>query len=124
MVLVVLFFPKPKPGRFGDQRSVHFGFVTWRDYAGRRRETTPKDFCLETGEDALSYVVSVNQRRLAVSVIAALRRDKEILYGFCVLALENSAAPPGLEMFLTFNPRLKPWAIFGRFSKASISVNS
>ena len=86
MILVKLvfwsfcFFPKPKPGRSGDRRSVRFGFVTRRDYAGRRRETTSKDFCLETGEDAstfasygatscptLSASISVNQRLRSTS---------------------------------------------------------
>jgi hypothetical protein len=47
------------------RRSYDFGFVTQRDCAGRRRETTPKDFCSETGGThcpTLSATISVHQR--------------------------------------------------------------
>jgi hypothetical protein len=51
------------PSRADSEIGVPFALVmTRRDYAGRRRETTSKDFCLETGGDALSYVISVYQR--------------------------------------------------------------
>ena len=52
------------PSRADSEIGVPFAlvFMTRRDYAGRRRETTSKDFCLETGGDALSYVISVYQR--------------------------------------------------------------
>ena len=77
MILVKLFSgrfvfsPKPKPGRSGDRRSACFGFVTRRDYAGRRRETTLKDFCRDR-RDALSYVISVQ----ALCVLCVLSRQK------------------------------------------------
>ena len=39
-------------------------------------------------------------------------------------AVNLSAAPPGFEIILYFNPRLKQWAIVGRLVRLSIGVNA
>jgi hypothetical protein len=105
-----VFFPQPKPGRFGDRRSVRLGFVTRRDYAGRRRETTLKDFCLETGEDALSCVIGdqqhicVNSRNSCLLAIKAGCRLSVERFEFDTSPLIPLPVRGGEEIHVTRRP--------------------